>query len=90
LDSIKRKRALDVYRKLRELSFISFCELLKRHPHFNYRLNILQIIIPKISTSDEIIRKMVTSTVFELVSKDDNTMLEFKLEILKELAKVLK
>jgi hypothetical protein len=33
---------------------------------------------------------MVTSTVFELVSKDDNTMLDFKLEILKELAKVLK
>ncbi|CDW76954.1 UNKNOWN [Stylonychia lemnae] len=89
-DQQKKKRALDVYRKLRELSFISFCSLLKRHPHFNYRLNILQIIIPKISTNDEIIKKMVSSTVFELVSSDDNSLLEFKLEILKELAKVLK
>lgn len=33
---------------------------------------------------------MVTTTIFELINKDDNTLLDFKLEILKELAKVLK
>lgn len=79
-----------MYKKLRELSFISFCSLLKRHPHFNYRLNILQIIMPRISTTDLVVRKMVTTTIFELINKDDNTLLDFKLEILKELAKVLK
>lgn len=79
-----------MYKKLREISFNSFCELLKRHPHFNYRLNILQIIMPKISTTEEAVRNTVTSTVFELVSKDDNTLLDFKLEILRELSKTLK
>lgn len=46
--------------------------------------------MPKISTTDLLIRKAVTSTIFELINKDDNTLLDFKLEILKELAKVLK
>eukprot|EP00347_Sterkiella_histriomuscorum_P017847 403347746 len=89
-DAIRRKKAIEVYRKLREISFLSFCSLLSRHPHFNYRLNILQIVMPKISTNDLAIRKIVTSTIFELISKDDNTLLDFKLEILKELSKVLK
>jgi len=40
-DMSKRKKALDVYKRLRELSLLSFNELLRRHPHFNYRLNIL-------------------------------------------------
>lgn len=69
---------------------MSFCSLITRHPHFNYRLNILQIIMPKISTTDLIVRKTVTSTIYDLINKDDNTLLDFKLEILKELAKVLK
>ena len=46
--------------------------------------------MPKVSTGDEVIKKMVTGTIFELISKDDNTLLDFKLEILKEMAKVLK
>ncbi len=37
----KKVKALEIYRKLRELSFLSFCRLLKAQPHFNYRLNIL-------------------------------------------------
>ncbi len=40
-DEDKRVKALEIYRKLRELSFISFCRLLKTHPHFNYRVNVL-------------------------------------------------
>ena len=89
-DLSKRRKALDVYKKLRELSLLSFTELLRRHPHFNYRLNILQIIMPKISTKDLLIKNTITKTVFELISKEDNTILEFKLEILRELAKVLR
>lgn len=46
--------------------------------------------MPKISTTDLIVRKTVTSTIYDLINKDDNTLLDFKLEILKELAKVLK
>ncbi len=46
--------------------------------------------MPKISTNDIVIKKAVTSTVFDLVSKDDNTLLDFKVEILKELSKTLK
>lgn len=46
--------------------------------------------MPKISTTEESVRNIVTSTVFELVSKDDNTLLDFKLEILRELSKTLK
>lgn len=89
-DVHRKNKALHIYRTLRELSFHSFCSLLKRHPHFNYRLNILQIIMPKISTNDIVIKKAVNLTVAELVSKDDNTLLDFKVEILKELAKTLK
>lgn len=89
-DIQKKRKAQDFYKKLRELSFNSFSLLIKRHPHFNYRLNILKIIMPKISTNDFTIRNSVTQTIFELISKDDNTLLDFKLEILKELGNNLK
>lgn len=46
--------------------------------------------MPKISTNDLTIRNSVTQTIFELISRDDNTLLDFKLEILKELASNLK
>ncbi len=83
-------KALEIYRKLRELSFLSFCRLLKAHPHFNYRLNVLQLIMPRLSTKDLVIREECTSTVFEMLRSDDNTMLDLKVEILKELAKTIK
>ena len=38
----------------------------------------------------EKIRNTITKTVFELIAKEDNTILEFKLEILRELAKTLR
>ena len=81
---------MEIYKKLRELSIFSFCKLLKRHPHFNFRLNILQSIIVKLSTNELALRNEVTSTIFELLKSDDNTLLDFKLEVLKELAKVIK
>jgi nucleolar complex protein 3 len=40
-DEDKKVKALEIYRKLRELAFLSYCKLLKAQPHFNYRLNIL-------------------------------------------------
>lgn len=40
-DESERKKAFNIYKKLREQSIQCFCSLLKRHPHFNYRLNIL-------------------------------------------------
>ena len=55
-DVEKKLKALEIYRKLRELSFISYCKLLKSQPHFNYRLNILQIIMPRLATKDMTIR----------------------------------
>ncbi len=89
-DQEKYLKALELYRKLRELSFVSFCSLLKKHSHFNYRLNILQAIMPRLSTKDLLIRNEVTSTVFTLLSSSDNTLIDFKLELLRELAKTLK
>jgi hypothetical protein len=83
-------KALEMYRKLRELSFVSFCRLLKTHPHFNFRLNVLQLIMPRLSTKDLVIRSECTSTLFELLKREDNTLLDFKLEILKELSKTIK
>lgn len=81
---------MEIYRKLREQSIVQYCRLLKRHPHFNFRLNILQIVLPKVASGDITIRNQCTQVLFELLKKDDNTILDFKLEILKELAKVLK
>jgi hypothetical protein len=89
-DEDKRIKALEIYRKLRELSFISFCRLLKTHPHFNYRINVLQLIMPRLSTKDLVIREECTSTVFDLLKSEDNTTLDLKVEILRELSKTIK
>jgi hypothetical protein len=59
-DEDKRIKALEIYRKLRELSFMSFCRLLRTHPHFNYRLNVLQLIMPRLSTKYLVIREECT------------------------------
>ena len=37
------------YERLRLKSVVCFCALLDRHPHFNYRLNILQLLAQKLS-----------------------------------------
>lgn len=89
-DEEKRNKALEIYRKLRELSFVSFCKLLKTHPHFNFRLNILQIIMPRLATKDILIRNECTEALFSIIKSDDNTLLDFKLEALKELSKTIK
>ena len=88
-DEAKRLKALEIYRKLRELSFLSFCRILRTHPHFNYRLNVLQLIMPRLATKDLVIRNECTATVFELL-KSDNTLLDFKLEVLRELSKTVR
>lgn len=89
-DEDKIKKALEIYRKLRELAYVSFCRLLKSHPHFNYRLNVLQLIMPRLATKDLVIRNECTQTVFDLIKSEDNQLLDFKVEILKELNKTIK
>mmetsp|Transcript_4511 Transcript_4511/g.4230 ORF Transcript_4511/g.4230 Transcript_4511/m.4230 type:complete len:104 (+) Transcript_4511:637-948(+) len=61
-----------------------------RHPHFNYRVNILQSIVPKLATNDLEIRNDCTATLFEILKNNDSSLLEFKLEVIKELSKVIK
>jgi len=79
-----------IYTKIRTQSVICFCNLLRRHPHFNFRLNILQIILPRISSHDDYIRKEVTKLLFDLLAHQDQGILDFKVEVLKELNKVIK
>lgn len=89
-DSDTRERLHKVYSKLRDLSIDSYCRLLKKHPHFNFRLNILQTILPLIACTNLRIRKEVTKTLFELLASTDQSLLDFKVDILKELNKVIK
>jgi hypothetical protein len=76
--------------RLREASVKSFCSLLERHPHFNFRANILQMVAAKLAIKDRRIRDECTNTVSALLKKDDDGLLPFKLDILKEIHKVLK
>ena len=46
--------------------------------------------MPRLSTKDLVIRDECTSTIFELLKSEDNTLLDFKVEILKELGKTIK
>jgi hypothetical protein len=46
--------------------------------------------MPRLATKDLIIRTEITSTVFELLKSEDNTLVDLKVEILKELSKTVK
>ena len=46
--------------------------------------------MPKLATMELFIRNECTSTVFDLLKSDDNSMIDFKLEILRELTKTIK
>jgi len=46
--------------------------------------------MPRLSTKDIVIRDECTNTIFELLKSEDNTTLDFKVEILKELSKTIK
>jgi hypothetical protein len=46
--------------------------------------------MPRIATKDMLIRNECTSTIYDLLKSDDNTLLDFKLEILRELSKTIK
>lgn len=88
-DEVKRDRMLMAYNKMRSLSVHCYCDLLEKHPHFNYRLNILQTVLPKIASQETVMRKRVTDTLFKLLRHTDQQLLDFKVDILKELNKVL-
>ena len=40
-DDDEREKLMINYIKLRNTSITSFCQLLMKHPHFNFRMNIL-------------------------------------------------
>ena len=48
----RKKSLYTIYSKIRDESVASFCKLLSRHPHFNFRTNILQTILPRIASHD--------------------------------------
>lgn len=70
-DAAQKEQMLKVYSKLRQLSVHSFCCLIKKHPHFNYRINILETIMPHLANQEKAIRKEVTETLFEILSSTD-------------------
>jgi hypothetical protein len=86
----KVSEGADAYTRLRILAIDCFCKLIERHPHFNYRLNIMQTLVSRLVAKDLRIRKAATKTIKELLKRDDNQLLDFKLEILKEILKVTK
>lgn len=89
-DDRQREKALMLYSKLEEASIESYCKLLVRHPHFNFRINILSVILPKLASKNLTIRKLATNTLFSILRAGETSLLDFKLEVIKELAKVLK
>ena len=80
-----KEKSEQYYAKLRMKSVECFANLLERHPHFNYRLNILQMICSKLANQDEQVRQVATRSVKKLLRIDNNNLLEFKLEILKQI-----
>lgn len=86
----KEQTTVNNYDRLKHLSVFSFCRLLERHPNFNYRLNILQIVASKLASQDLEIRRACTLAFKNILRKDDNNILEFKLDTLKEMHKVIK
>ena len=78
------------YARLRVLAIECFSRLLVRHPHFNFRLNILQAMVQKLVAKDHVVRRACTVTIKDMLKKDDNNLLDFKLEILKEIQKLTK
>ena len=68
----KDPKAVSNYDRLKVASITSFCSLLERHPHFNYRVNILQTIVSKLSSQHDQMRRICSTTVKGLLRKDDN------------------
>ena len=75
---------------MKEKSILNFCSLLEKHPHFNYRVNILRTVLPNLASKNQMIRKRVTKLLYNILGHLDQTLLDFKVDVLKELSKVLK
>ena len=82
-DSSDKDKSNIFYTKLRLKSVECFSALIERHPNFNYRMNILQLICLKLAHQDVEVRNVATKTIKKLLRVDDNNLLEFKVEILK-------
>jgi hypothetical protein len=86
----KDERAVLNYDRIKLLAAQSFCRLFERHPNFNYRINILQIICSKLSNGNAMVRRICTQTIKNILKKDDNQLLELKLDVLREVHKAIK
>ena len=53
-DEGEKEHLMNVYVKMRALSISCFCDLLEKHPHFNYRLNVLQSVMPRLASQDTV------------------------------------
>jgi hypothetical protein len=58
--TVDKSKSSLMYIKLRECSLNNYCFLLERHPNFNFRLNILQVVASKLSNQDTKIRTVCT------------------------------
>lgn len=56
----KDERAVLNYDRIKLLAAQSFCKLFERHPNFNYRINILQMICSKLSNGNTMVRRLCT------------------------------
>ena len=80
-----KEQASMFYGSLRLKSVECYAKLLERHPHFNYRLNILQLLVTKLANQEEAVRGVATRSIKKLLRMENNSLLEFKLQILKEI-----
>lgn len=90
VDLAQKEKLLGIYIKLRDKSVTIFCQLVKQHPHFNFRVNILQTVLQLLGSKETVMRKEVTRMLFDLLAHTDQSLLDFKVDILKELNKVVK
>ncbi|XP_034329054.2 nucleolar complex protein 3 homolog isoform X1 [Magallana gigas] len=64
------------------------CEILKAHPHFNYRNNIITVLVPHMNKGNKEVRDIVCDTVREIFRSDKSG--EVSLEIVKSISRMVK
>lgn len=62
-----------------------YCALLDSLKHFNFRSNILKIVVGKLTSSNIKIQRMAHKAFYHLLGQRDNSILDFKLEAVKYL-----
>lgn len=84
----QRKIPAESINSFREIGMQCLCEMLINHPHFNYRNNIITVVVPFMNKGSEKLSEMVCDTV-KTVFKGDKSG-EVSLEILRAVNKMIK